>query len=92
MLNSIIIPFMSDEKLIEKEISDPEEKDYLLREIPTKDAWRTDLTLLQGIDMREEKNRFHRRKKDQGISLQNYCPWYRPGTGQRSIRHDFNRK
>jgi phosphate:Na+ symporter len=55
MLASIIIPFMSDEKLIEKEISDPEEKDFLLREIPTKDAWRTDLTLLQGIDMREEK-------------------------------------
>ncbi len=55
MLASIIIPFMSDEKLIEKEISDPEEKDFLLREIPTKDTWRTDLTLLQGIDMREEK-------------------------------------
>ncbi len=55
MLASIIIPFMSDEKLIEKEISDPEEKELLLREIPTKDAWRTDLTLLQGIDMREEK-------------------------------------
>ena len=55
MLASIIIPFMSDEKLIEKETSDPEEKDFLLREIPTRDAWRTDLTLLQGIDMREEK-------------------------------------
>ena len=55
MLASIIIPFMSDEKLIEKEISDPEEKDFLLREIPRKDAWRTDLTLLQGIHMREEK-------------------------------------
>jgi len=55
MLAAIIIPFMSDEKLIEKEISDPEEKDFLLREIPTKDFWRTDLTLLQGIDMREEK-------------------------------------
>jgi phosphate:Na+ symporter len=55
MLATIIIPFMSDEKLIEKEVSDPEEKDFLLREIPTKDPWRTDLTLLQGIDMREEK-------------------------------------
>jgi phosphate:Na+ symporter len=55
MLGSIIIPFMSDEKLIEKEVSDPEEKDLLLREIPRIDAWRTDLTLLQGIDMREEK-------------------------------------
>jgi len=55
MLASIIIPFMSDEKLIEKEESDPEEKDFLLREIPRIDAWRTDLTLLQGIDMREEK-------------------------------------
>jgi phosphate:Na+ symporter len=55
MLASIIIPFMSDEKLIEKEVSDPEEKDILLREIPRIDAWRTDMTLLQGIDMREEK-------------------------------------
>jgi phosphate:Na+ symporter len=55
MLASIIIPFMSDEKLIEKEISDQEEKKLCLREIPSKDAWRTDLTLLQGIDMREEK-------------------------------------
>lgn len=55
MLASIIIPFMSDEKLIEKEVSDPEEKDFLLREIPRVDAWRTDLTLLQGIDMREDK-------------------------------------
>ena len=55
MLAAIIIPFMSDEKLIAKEVSDPDEKDYLLREIPRIDAWRTDLTLLQGIDMREEK-------------------------------------
>lgn len=55
MLASIIIPFMSDEKLIEKEVSDPEEKDFLLREIPRIDSWRTDLTLLQGIDMREDK-------------------------------------
>ena len=55
MLASIIIPFMSDEKLIEKEVSDPEEKELLIREIPSTDAWRSDLTLLQGIDMREEK-------------------------------------
>ena len=55
MLASIIIPFMSDEKLIEKEVSDPEEKEFLIREIPSTDAWRSDLTLLQGIDMREEK-------------------------------------
>ena len=55
MLASIIIPFMSDEKLIAKEVPDPEEKDLFLREIPSVDAWRTDLTLLQGIDMREEK-------------------------------------
>ena len=55
MLASIIIPFMSDKKLIANEVSDPEEKNLLLREIPSKDAWRTDLTLLQGIDMREEK-------------------------------------
>ena len=89
MLASIIIPFMSDEKLIEKEISDPEEKELLLREIPTKDAWRTDLTLLQGIDMREEKIDFIEEKireylfnlTSRGIS---------PRTGQRSFRHDFH--
>jgi phosphate:Na+ symporter len=55
MLASIIIPFMSDEKLIREEVSDQEEREFLLREIPSMDAWRTDLTLMQGIDMREEK-------------------------------------
>jgi phosphate:Na+ symporter len=55
MLNAIIIPFMSDKKLIENEEMSQEEKEMLIREIPRMDAFRTDLTLLQGIDMREEK-------------------------------------
>ena len=55
MLNAIIIPFMSDKKLIENEDISREEKEMLIREIPRMDAFRTDLTLLQGIDMREEK-------------------------------------
>ncbi len=55
MLASIIIPFMSDEKLIQKEDISEEEKELLIREIPTMDSWRTDLSLLEGLDMREEK-------------------------------------
>jgi phosphate:Na+ symporter len=62
MLASIIIPFMSDEKLIQKEDLSQEEKEFLIREIPTMDAWRTDLSLLKGIDMREEKIDFIEQK------------------------------
>ena len=62
MLAAIIIPFMSDEKLIQKENISKEEKELLIREIPTMDAWRTDLSLLKGIDMREEKIDFIEQK------------------------------
>jgi phosphate:Na+ symporter len=55
MLNAIIIPFMSDKKLIQNEEMSREEKEILIREIPRMDVYRPDLTLLQGIDMREEK-------------------------------------
>jgi phosphate:Na+ symporter len=55
MLNAIIIPFMSDKKLIENEEMSKDEKELLIKEIPNMDAYRPDLTLLQGIDMREEK-------------------------------------
>jgi len=55
MLNAIIIPFMSDKKLIENEEMSREEKEILIREIPRMDIHRPDLTLLQAIDMREEK-------------------------------------
>jgi len=55
MLHAIIIPFMSDENLIKKEGHTKEEIDLLLKEIPTRDEVYPELTLLQGIDMREKK-------------------------------------
>ena len=69
MLASIIIPFMSDEKLIEKEVSDPEEKEFLLREIPTKRCLADRPDAPPGNRHARRKNRFYRRK-NQGISLQ----------------------
>ena len=55
MLRAIIIPFMSDESLIRKEGLTKEEKGLLIKEIPKQDALFPQLTLLQGIDMREEE-------------------------------------
>ncbi|NNK86050.1 MAG: Na/Pi cotransporter family protein, partial [Desulfobacterales bacterium] len=55
MLSAIIIPFLSDEKLIEKEDMSKEEKELLIKEIPRMDEHRPDLSLLEGIHMREEK-------------------------------------
>jgi phosphate:Na+ symporter len=55
MLRAIIIPFMSDEKLIKKEGLAKEEIALLVNEIPTQDEYHPQLTLLQGISMREEK-------------------------------------
>ncbi|MFC1828610.1 Na/Pi cotransporter family protein [Thermodesulfobacteriota bacterium] len=55
MLRAIIIPFMSDEKLIRKEGLTQEETELLIKEIPKQDEFFPQLTLLEGIDMREEK-------------------------------------
>lgn len=55
MLRAVIIPFMSDEKLIVNTRMSRDEKELLLREIPRQDEYFPKLTLLQGIDMREEK-------------------------------------
>ncbi len=55
MLHAIIIPFLSDEKQISKEASSDEDAKYLIREIPKQDAVFPELTLLEGIDLREEK-------------------------------------
>lgn len=55
MINAIIIPFLSDEAQVSKQVKDSEEAEYLVREIPKKDAIFPDLTLLEGIDLREEK-------------------------------------
>ena len=55
MLRAIIIPFMSDERFIRKERLSREEIELLINEIPTQDEFSPQLTLLEGIDMREEK-------------------------------------
>ncbi len=55
MLRAIIIPFMSDKTLINREALSKGEKELLIKEIPTRDEYFPQLTLLQGIDMREEK-------------------------------------
>jgi phosphate:Na+ symporter len=46
---------MSDEKLIRKEGMTKEEIELLINEIPTRDEFFPQLTLMQGIDRREEK-------------------------------------
>jgi len=55
MLRAIIIPFMSDANLIKKQDLPKEETDLLLEEIPTRDEIYPQLSLLEGLDMREEK-------------------------------------
>lgn len=55
MLRAVIIPFISDAKLISREVLQKDEADLLIGEIPTQDEIFPQLTLLEGIDMREEK-------------------------------------
>jgi phosphate:Na+ symporter len=55
MLRAIIIPFVSDPRLLSQEIQEKDELDLLVREIPTQDEIFPQLTLLEGIDLREEK-------------------------------------
>ena len=55
MLQAVIIPFMSDEKLIRKEGLTREETELLIKEIPTRDQYNPRMTLLEGIDRREEE-------------------------------------
>ena len=55
MLRAIIIPFMSDEKLIRNEGHSQEETELLIKEIPTRDHFNPRLTLMEGIDRREEE-------------------------------------
>lgn len=55
MFRAVIIPFMSDERFIRKERLTKEEIELLINEIPTQDEFSPQLTLLEGIDMREEK-------------------------------------
>jgi phosphate:Na+ symporter len=55
MLRAIIIPFISDAKFIERETEHKAEALLLVNEIPTQDEIFPELTLIEGIDMREEK-------------------------------------
>ncbi len=55
MLRAIIIPFISDPKLINREVHNKEEADLLVEEIPTRDEFFPQLSLVEGIDMREKK-------------------------------------
>lgn len=55
MLRAVIIPFMSDENLICHDDLTKEEAELLIKEIPTKDEYFPQLSLLEGIDMREKK-------------------------------------
>lgn len=55
MLRAVIIPFISDERFIAGEIREKDEAALFRREIPKQDEIFPELTLLEGIDMREEK-------------------------------------
>ena len=55
MLRAIIIPFISDAKWISREVKHRDEANLLVEEIPTRDEIFPQLTLLEGLDMREEK-------------------------------------
>jgi len=55
MLNAIIVPFLSDEEQVSREIGKDEDAEYLIREIPKRDDYFPDLTLLEGLDLREKK-------------------------------------
>ena len=55
MLRAIIVPFISDPKLISRDVHHKEEAGLLVEEIPTRDEIFPQLTLIEGIDMREKK-------------------------------------
>ncbi len=62
MLRASIVPFMSDKRLIFKEAEDADEADMLVREIPTRDEFYPELSLVEGIEMRERKINFLQEK------------------------------
>ena len=55
MLNAIIIPFISDKKYIAKQAGQDEDARLLIKEVPTRDQIFPELSLLEGIDLREKK-------------------------------------
>ncbi|MCF6246950.1 MAG: Na/Pi cotransporter family protein [Desulfobacula sp.] len=62
MLNAIIVPFLSDEEQLARQVGKDEDAPYLIREIPKQDEFFPDLTLLQGLDLRENKIDFLEKK------------------------------
>lgn len=62
MLNAIIIPFISDQKHILADAAKSDDRQYLINEIPTRDAFFPDLSLTEGIDLRERKIDFIQQK------------------------------
>jgi len=56
MLRAVIIPFISDENQIRREASlEKDERVLLLKEVPKRDEFFPQLTLVEGLDMREAK-------------------------------------
>jgi phosphate:Na+ symporter len=56
MLRAVIVPFISDPNSIRRERSlPPDEKRLLLKEVPSRDEFFPQLSLIEGLDMREEK-------------------------------------
>jgi phosphate:Na+ symporter len=71
MLRAIIVPFISDPNLIRRERSlTPDEKKLLLKEVPSRDEFYPQLSLIEGLDMREEKIDYLQKKiKDYLIAV-----------------------
>ena len=55
MLNAIIVPFLSDEYHLTKEMQKDDDREFLLKEIPKRDEIFPDLTLIEGLHLRERK-------------------------------------
>jgi phosphate:Na+ symporter len=55
ILRAVIIPFISDPNWINRDVSVKDEATLFVKEIPTRDEVFPEMTLLEGIDMREEK-------------------------------------
>jgi phosphate:Na+ symporter len=58
MLRASIVPFMSDAKLISREAESADEANMLVNEIPKRDEFYPQLSLIEGIQMREDKINF----------------------------------
>ena len=55
MLNAIIVPFLSDKDYLSRQADIDDDTEALIREIPRKDEYFKDLSLMEGLDLREKK-------------------------------------